>query len=118
MKNQSFRKRLGFAMQGIAAAWRAEASFRTQCIAAVCVVLVLIWRRPETVWWAFLLINCGMVLAAELFNSALEHALDHLHPARHPAIQIAKDCAAGAVLMLSLTGVCVFIAFLVATFFP
>ena len=118
MKNQSFPKRLGFAMHGIAAAWRSEMSFRQQCIAVVLVVVVLVWRRPSMVWWAFLLINCGMVLAAELFNSALEHALDHLHPARHPAIQIAKDCAAGAVLLLSITGVCVFIAFLVATGFP
>ncbi|HEX9171826.1 MAG TPA: diacylglycerol kinase [Telluria sp.] len=115
MKNQSFRKRLGFALQGIAEAWRAETSFRTQCIAALCVLAVLIWRQPPMMWWAFLLINCGLVLSAELFNSALESALDHLHPERHPAIRIAKDCAAGAVLMLSLTGVCVFIAFLVDT---
>lgn len=118
LKNQSFRKRLGFAVQGIVAAWRAEASFRHQCAAFLCVVLVLAWHRPPMVWWALLLLNCGMVLAAELFNTALEHALDHLHPARHPAIQIAKDCAAGAVLLLSLTGVCLFIAFLVATFPP
>jgi undecaprenol kinase len=116
MKNQPFRKRLGFALQGIAEAWRAEMSFRQQCVAAVCVLAVLIWRRPAMVWWAFLTLNCGMVLAAELFNSALENALDHLHPERHPAIRIAKDCAAGAVLLLSLTGVCVFIAFLVDTF--
>ena len=115
MKNQSFPKRLRFALQGIAAAWHAEMSFRTQCVAAVGVIVVLVWRRPAMVWWALLLLNCGMVLAAELFNSALEHTLDHLHPARHPAIKIAKDCAAGAVLMLSITGVCVLIAFLVET---
>ena len=59
--------------------------------------------------------NCGLILAAELFNTALENALDHLSPERHPAIQVAKDCAAGAVLMLSLSGLCVFVAFLVET---
>lgn len=116
MKNQPFRKRLGFAMQGIATAWRREMSFRQQCVATLAVVLVLLWYRPAMFWWALLLINCGVVLAAELFNTALEHALDHLHPAQHPAIQIAKDCAAGAVLLLSITGVCVFIAFLVETY--
>jgi diacylglycerol kinase (ATP) len=116
MKNQPFRNRLGFALKGIVSAWRTEMSFRQQCIAALCVVAVLVWRRPAPMWWAFLLINCGLVLAAELFNSALEAALDHLHPERHPAIAIAKDCAAGAVLLLSVTGVCVFVAFLVDTF--
>lgn len=102
-------------MQGIAIAWRREMSFRQQCVATLAVVLILVWRRPAMFWWALLLINCGVVLAAELFNTALEHALDLLHPARHPAIQIAKDCAAGAVLLLSITSACVFIAFLVET---
>jgi len=115
-KNQPFYKRLGFAVHGVRAAWRCEASFRTQCLAVACVVLVLAWRRPAPVWCALLLVNCGMVLAAELLNSALEATLDLLHPAPHPSVKLAKDCAAGAVLMLSVTAVCVFIAFVVATF--
>lgn len=115
MKNQSFRRRLGFAMQGIRCAWRGEASFRQQVFLSLGVLAVLFWRQPETIWWALLLMNCGLILAAELFNTALENALDHLSPERHPAIQVAKDCAAGAVLMLSLSGLCVFVAFLVET---
>lgn len=116
MKNQCFHRRLGFAIHGIVAAWRNEASFRFQCMAALGVLAVLAWRRPALMWWAFLLIMCAMVLAAELFNSALEAALDHLHPERHDAIRVAKDCAAGAVLLLSLTAAGVFAAFLVDTF--
>jgi undecaprenol kinase len=116
MKNQRFHHRLRFAINGIVSAWRTEASFRLQCIATLCVLAVLAWRRPPLMWWAFLLIMCGMVLAAELFNTALEAALDHLHPERHDAIRIAKDCAAGAVLLLSLTSTGVFIAFLIDTF--
>ena len=115
MKNQSFSRRLGFASQGVRCAWRGESSFRQQVLISLGVLVILLWRRPAMVWWALLLMNCGLVLAAELFNTALEHALDHLHPERHPAIEVAKDCSAGAVLLLSLTGVCVFIAFLVAT---
>lgn len=46
-----------------------------------------------------------LILAAELFNLALETLTDHLHPARRPAIGAAKDCAAGAVLLLCL-GAC------------
>jgi len=112
MKNQPFFKRMGFALQGIGAAFRMESSFRLQCLAALMVLIVLCWYKPPLMWWALLLLNCGMVLAAELFNTALEHLIDHLHPSLHPSIKIAKDCAAGAVLLLSLTAVCVFVAFL------
>ena len=115
MKNQSFRRRAGFAIQGVTWAWRGEASFRQQAVVSLAVLLILVWRRPAMVWWALLLMNCGLVLAAELFNTALEHALDHLHPERHAAIEVAKDCAAGAVLLLSLTALGVFVAFVGST---
>ena len=115
MKNKAFHHRFGYALQGIRAGLRSEASVRTQAGAAVLVLAALAWRRPGAVWWAILLMNCGAVLAAELMNTALEHALDHLNPAIHPAMKVAKDCAAGAVLVLSLTAVACFVAFLVAT---
>ena len=115
MKNQAFWRRLGFALQGLGSAYRHEKSFRQQCLAALAVLAVLLFRRPEPVWWALLLLSCGLVLAAELFNTALEHTLDHLSPELHPAVKIAKDCAAGAVFLLSLTAVGVFVGFLMAT---
>ncbi|MGK5027426.1 diacylglycerol kinase [Janthinobacterium sp. RB2R34] len=114
MKNQSFYKRMVFALHGIRAALSLESSFRLQCLAALIVLAVLVYSRPAFIWWALLLMNCGMVLAAELFNTALEHLVDHLHPALHPSIKIAKDCAAGAVLVLSITASAVFVAFLIA----
>lgn len=114
MKNQSFGKRLGFAVKGLLCAWRGEASFRQQVVIALGVVLVLLWRQPAPLWWALLLMNCGLVLAVELINTALEHALDHLHPAQHPAIELAKDCAAGAVLILGITGLGVFTLFVLS----
>lgn len=113
LKNRPFRQRLGFALTGISAAWRGEASFRIQLGAAAGVLLALLWLRPAAVWWALLATVVAMVLAAELFNTALERVLDHLHPELHPTIRIAKDCAAGAVLVLSLAAVAVFGALLV-----
>lgn len=115
MKNQPFYKRVVFAVQGIGAALRMESSFRLQCLAALIVLILLACVRPAMIWWALLLLNCGMVLAAELFNTALEHLIDHLHPELHPAIKIAKDCAAGSVLVLSASAVAVLVAFLVET---
>lgn len=116
MKNQPFHRRFGFAFQGLRAAWRGEASFRFQCLACAAVVAVLLWRRPAPLWWALLLTMCALVLAAELLNTAFEAALDLLHPGHHAAIGIAKDCAAGAVLVLSLASAAVFAAFVYENF--
>ncbi|MBI3451504.1 MAG: diacylglycerol kinase [Rhodospirillales bacterium] len=113
MKNRTLRQRLGFAFAGIRAAWNGESSFRQQCIAAGGVLALLVWLRPAPLWWAIILLTIGAVLAAELLNTALERTVDHLHPASHPAIKIAKDCAAGAVLVLSAIAVAVFAAFLI-----
>jgi diacylglycerol kinase (ATP) len=114
MKNRSFLQRLGFSLGGVSAAWRLEASFRSQAVMAGGAVAFLLWLRPPAVWWALVLMNCSLVLGAELFNTALEHTLDRLHPELHPSIRIAKDCAAGAVLMFSCCALGTFIALLVA----
>lgn len=113
MKNQPFLKRMAFALQGLAAAFRLESSFRWQCLAALMVLIVLTCSKPPIIWWALLLLNCALVLAAELFNTALEQLIDHLHPALHPSIKIAKDCAAASVLLLSISAAGIFVAFLI-----
>lgn len=101
MKNRGMRQRFGFAWAGIAEAWRNERSFRIQTVFAIALPAVLLLLRVSAVWWALCVIIALLVLAAELFNTALESLIDHLHPEIHPAIKTAKDCAAGAVLVLS-----------------
>jgi undecaprenol kinase len=98
-KNQPFSARLGFALAGLAAAIRSERSLQFQVITLVVVLGVLAVLRLEPLWWAVVGVAAFAVLAAELFNTALEHLADHLHPEIHPQIQLVKDIAAAAVLM-------------------
>jgi undecaprenol kinase len=112
-KNQPFIRRVRFALQGLAAAWRSERNFRIQLGALVSVVIVLVALGVEPVWWALVLLTSGSVLAAELFNTALEHLADHLHPQTHVQIQIMKDCAAAAVLVAACAAIAVGVALLV-----
>lgn len=104
-KNQPFHRRVGYALAGLRAAWRHERSFRTQSVFALAALGFLLALRPAPIWWALIGVMVGLVLAAELINTALEHLADHLHPDHHPRIGLAKDCAAGAVLILSATAV-------------
>lgn len=112
MKNQSFVRRLSFALAGLRTAWRTESSFKVHIGATAAVLGVLLWLRPAPVWWGLAAVTVAFVLAAELFNTAVEGLADHLHPEQHPAIKIVKDCAAGAVLVASAAGLGVAAAFI------
>ena len=107
MKGLSFSQRLKYANAGLIEAWRRERSFRSQVIMATAAVVVGIVVRPQLIWWAALALAIGLVLVAEVINSSIEALADHLHPSEHPSIKIAKDMAAGAVLLASLTAVAI-----------
>jgi undecaprenol kinase len=105
MQNQAFWRRLAFAVVGIRDTIRGEASFRAQLFLGLAAAVVLALVRPPLTWLAMCCLSASIVLALELVNTALEHLADRLHPERHIAIQRAKDCAAGAVLLASIAAV-------------
>jgi diacylglycerol kinase (ATP) len=112
MKNRPFLKRLGFAVEGIVAAWKSEASFRFQIVATIFSFIFFLVMGATPLWWALWAMAVTLVLAAELFNTALELLIDTLHPDVHPRLKVVKDCAAGAVLVLSFASLAVLVAFL------
>lgn len=112
-KNQPFGLRLRCAVAGLSVAVRSEHSLRYQLFALAGAVLVLAILRPEPIWWAAVALSSGAVLAAELFNTAIEHLADHVQPENHPQIQIVKDCAAAAVLVAACGALGVGIALIV-----
>ncbi|MEY2633505.1 MAG: hypothetical protein RIR00_2159 [Pseudomonadota bacterium] len=115
MKNQPFVRRLGFALAGWRLAFVGESSFRSQCLAAVLALAFTVWLRPAPLWWALVGMSIALVLGAELFNTALEHLADGLHPGQAEFVRYAKDCAAGAVLVFSASSLLVFALMLWAT---
>jgi diacylglycerol kinase (ATP) len=118
MKGLGLGPRLGFALRGLADAWKAELTFRIQLAAALAAAAVTAVLQPGPYWVALIALTIGIVLAAELLNTALEHALDGLHPEHAQFVRIAKDCAAAAVLVLSASSVVVFVAMLADVLVP
>ena len=112
-KNQPLAARLLFAGAGLVHGIRSERSLQLQLIALGVVLVVLAALRPEAVWWALAIGSSALVIAAEMFNTAIEALADHLHPEVHPSIRIVKDCAAGAVLVASLGALGVGVALVV-----
>nr|WP_256488025.1 diacylglycerol kinase [Deinococcus sp. HSC-46F16] len=88
-----------FAWAGVRHVYRTQANFRIEVWAGV---LALGLGLGLGVPLSPLLLACGLVLSAELLNTALEAVVDLASPEWHPLAKVAKDAAAGAVLVASL----------------
>jgi diacylglycerol kinase len=75
--------------------------------ATVLVIIAGFVARLEPWQWVAILAMVGLVWSLELINTALEILADTIHPKEHPLIGAAKDSAAGAVLVASITAVLV-----------
>ncbi|AMM50880.1 hypothetical protein TH61_06335 [Rufibacter sp. DG15C] len=93
----------GFALKGISSAFRSEVNLRWHVLSAGLVVAVGFYFGLTTVEWALVCTAIGLVWMAELFNTAIEVVVNLVSPGPHPMAGKAKDIAAGAVLIASLT---------------
>ena len=116
MKNQSLAKKMANALAGIYFTFQTENNFKIQTGIAVLLIIGLLIVQPALIWWALILLCIGMVLAAELANTALETLIDHLHPQIHPEVGKAKDIMAGMVLTLSIAAALVGLLALLSVF--
>ncbi|WHX47713.1 diacylglycerol kinase family protein [Paenibacillus woosongensis] len=96
-----------YAAEGIVTALKSERNMKIHLLAAVAVLLAAAYFRLPGRDVALLLIVIGLVIAAELVNTALEAVVDLVSPDWHPLAKTAKDTAAGAVLVAAIIAVCV-----------
>jgi diacylglycerol kinase len=119
---RSWRAKFRDAFRGVKLGIRGHSSFSVHFFFAALVIAAAIVFRCEFLEWCLLVGCIGMVLTAELINSAIEtifHGLDERIKAR---VSSALDIAAGAVLLASITAVVigsiVFLHRLAVLFFP
>lgn len=72
---------------------------RIHFIAAIAVLLVVMFLKVSPLEFALLALSILAVLCAEMFNTAVEAVVDLVSPGYHPLAKVAKDTAAGAVLI-------------------
>lgn len=90
--------------------WQAIRQERNLRFHLVAVLLVLYGRSFysfSAAEDAALFLTMGSVIAAELVNTAVERAVDLCCPRPNPLAKLAKDAAAGAVLVLAIVAVLV-----------
>lgn len=101
-KNRSFFGSLSNAFKGIRVVAARERNFRFQIIMGVLAVAACIIFQVEALLFVLVGFAIFFVLAMELVNTAVEATVDLATGGKHhPLAKIAKDAAAGAVLLAS-----------------
>lgn len=90
------------AVDGIRQAFLDQPNFRVQLFLSLVAVGLAAALRFNVTRWTVLALTIGFVLAAELFNTCLEHIVDLVQPDSHPLARAAKHAGAAAVLVVSL----------------
>ena len=91
------------ALEGISYTFNTEMNFRVHLIATVLVLLACYILEATTLEIIICLILIGLVIAFELINTVIEVIVDMVEPRYNPLAKVAKDTAAGAVLVMALT---------------
>jgi diacylglycerol kinase (ATP) len=101
----SLRKRAGsfrFAWRGLVAVVRGQHNAWIHACATVMTIAAGLCFRLGTTEWALLTGAIVAVWGAEAFNTAIEALGDAASPDNHPLVGMAKDAAAGAVLVTAI----------------
>ena len=100
---RSFR----YAWQGIRGCVGREQNLSFHLIVTVAVVALGFALGITRGEWVAVCLCIGLVISAELFNTAIERLVDLVSPQRHPLAGQVKDIAAGAVLVCALAAIAV-----------
>ena len=98
-------KAFGYAFAGLIYVFKTAHAIWIQSAIAACAIAVGFYLHISASDWRWIAIAIAFVWTTESMNTAVESVCDALHPEHHPIIGIAKDAAAGAVLMAGIGAV-------------
>ena len=97
------------AWRGIISGLLRERNLRLHVLALTGAVVIGILIGLSPLEWVVLLAVSALVLGFELVNSAIEVLLDLIEPGQNELVALAKDMAAGAVLVSALLALSFFV---------
>lgn len=102
---ERYIKSFRHAVDGIIYAIENEHNTIIMMLATIVTLIVSFILKVSKVELALVVICIGMVIACEMINSAIEACVDLETTKEHPLAKIAKDCASGASLVLSVVSI-------------
>ncbi|TLM78900.1 MAG: phosphatase PAP2 family protein [Actinobacteria bacterium] len=107
MRSRSLLWSFNYAIEGIVYALKTQRNMRIHVALAIAVLVAALALRISALEFIALLFAISLVIVTELVNTALENAVDLAVEHFDPAAKAAKDVAAGAVLLASVSAVAV-----------
>src|SRR6266567_6281745 len=95
----------GYAFSGLWYALRSQRNARVHVTIASLAIVMGIVLRISAIEFAMIFVAITGVFIAEMFNTVFELCIDLASPEYHPLAKIAKDVAAGAVLLNAMLAV-------------
>lgn len=102
MKPTRFIESVNCAIEGIIYTARTQKHMRNHFLSALMLLFAVLFLKVSALEFTLLTITVCFVLFAELVNTAIEVVVDMISPEYHPLAKIAKDVAAGSVLVASI----------------
>ena len=106
-KAPSILESFNFALEGLIHVLRTQRNMRIHFAIAIAVLIIGLATGVNRLELIALLLAIAFVLIAEMINSAIEHAIDVSTTSFDPLAKLAKDIAAGAVLIASVNAIAI-----------
>lgn len=91
-----------YAIQGIFTSFKTEKNMKIHIFIMLLVIVAGLVLKISKLEWIICIILFSIVIAGELFNTAIETVVDMVMPEKNEKAKIAKDVSAGAVLVLAI----------------
>lgn len=104
---EQFKKSFHHAARGLKYVVAHEKNFQNELVAAMVVVLAMLWFEVTRAEMIVLFLVIAGVLVMELFNTVVERVVDILKPRVHPYARLIKDLMAACVLLAAVLAVVV-----------
>ena len=98
---------LGHAIDGIIYCIKTQKNMRTHITAAVMVMMASIFLKLSRIEILILCLVIAFVIVCEMFNTAIEKAIDINVKEYNPLAKVSKDVAAGAVLVSAICSIAI-----------
>lgn len=97
-----------YAWAGVSYAFTTQRNFRIHTVVGTLAVSLGLFLNISAAEMAIITLTCAIVMVLELLNTAIEAVVDlTVKQTYHELAKIAKDCAAGAVLLSAIAAVIV-----------
>lgn len=105
MKVRKLMDSFNYAIEGIIYAVRSQRNMKIHMVAALLILTACFFYDLSKIELLIITITITMVIVAEMINTAIEFAIDATTNYYHPLAKLAKNVAAGAVLVTAINAV-------------